>query len=174
MNSEIKSLQDRVLWCIAGDGERDVILHGNWGDICNKKPFNWNSRSPGYETKEELIEKQGILPSPCTECGSPIQTNYYEPTKTRLIEKNVCFSCDHWLGKIDIKDNPRTVRVNNTHYYIEDDAPNAPFQGFGGQKFVILFDDGRKVVTRNLWCQGNIPSRFRDRLPDNARFLWIY
>jgi hypothetical protein len=148
------------------DGEYKII--GDEWDVVVKLRSSF--RSQGYDTKEELIEGQCILSEPCKICGGIVHTNFIDSVKIKLTEQNICYTCNFWSEKIDIKDNPRTVRVNGTHYWIEDDKPNAAFQGFGGSKFDIQFNDGRKVVTHNLWCQGDIPLRFRDLLPDNAIF----
>jgi hypothetical protein len=44
--------------------------------------------------------------------------------------------------------------------------------GFGGSEFRILPDDGREVIiSHNVWCQGEVPKKFRKVLPDNAIFL---
>lgn len=43
--------------------------------------------------------------------------------------------------------------------------------GMGGRGFEIEFLDGRKVTTVNLWGQGEIPTEFRDRLPDNVKAI---
>lgn len=82
------------------------------------------------------------------------------------------FSREFWDSKLAIKDDARTVRVDGEHYWIGDEnAPKyAGSRGFGGSRFVIVFHDGRRVVSTNLWTQGVIPPSYRDRLPDNARF----
>ncbi len=89
------------------------------------------------------------------------------------IGKN-CFDCSFWLEKIKMspEDEAGRVIVNGQHYRIGNDAAG-PFRGFGGRKFTVLFQDGRIVETTNLWCQGEIPERFRKMLPDNAVFLKI-
>lgn len=61
--------------------------------------------------------------------------------------------------------------INGTHYVIEpEDDPETYFRGFGGAKFQIEFNDGYRVVTTNLWCQGEPSEEWRDKFPDNARF----
>ena len=82
--------------------------------------------------------------------------------KGELIERDVVLEL--------IKDKPTTVRVDGDHYICCPNT-NAYFKGFGGREFKILFDDGRKVVSQNLWHQGNIPESHRKRLPNNAKFL---
>lgn len=92
---------------------------------------------------------------------------------SKIMEKeNVCNSCAFWLEKIALTDE-NTVVVNGTRYTIGKEDPTLYFKGFGGREFNIEFFDGRKVVSHNLWCQGNIPERFRSypELQDNALFV---
>lgn len=53
------------------------------------------------------------------------------------------------------------------HYWIGDENVEC-CRGFGGDKFVIRFKDGKEVTTTNLWYQGAIPKHFQKILPDNA------
>lgn len=128
------------------------------------------SLSPGYSTIKELKEKQGVLPIPCT-CGSLIDTTYHEPTKSELIASNICFFCNFWIGWVKKKNQSNIARINGSHYVVGSDNPKAYFKGFGGRKFIIEFDDGRIVETKNLWHQGYIPDHFKEQLPDNAVFI---
>ena len=77
-----------------------------------------------------------------------------------------------WLEKIALTDE-NTVVVNGKRYTIGKEDPNLLFKGFGGARFDIEFFDGRKIVSHNLWCQGDIPEEFRSypELQDNARFV---
>jgi hypothetical protein len=109
----------------------------------------------------------------CTSCGATYDPTHTNPDSTHgrfMGAKKVCFGCAFWSDKLNIADHSRVARIDGTHYFYEDDKDGG-FKGFGGRKFEIKFHDGRTVVTRNLWCQGNIPAHFRDRLPDNAEFL---
>ncbi|GGY88793.1 hypothetical protein CP967_31265 [Streptomyces nitrosporeus] len=60
----------------------------------------------------------------------------------------------------------RRVVVDGQHYSIGPGNSG----GFGGRRFDIEFFDGRKVTTHDLWSQGTIPPKHRERYPDNARF----
>lgn len=95
-----------------------------------------------------------------------------------------CFHEDFWSQKLLWKlngdrtpDGSMVARIRGRHYVIKPDAPSGihGFQGFGGCEFVIAFIDGPHkgmvVITRNLWHQGEIPSRFRAQLSDNAVFF---
>lgn len=72
-------------------------------------------------------------------------------------------------GTRDQDDPARRVVVDGRHYLIGDDKPGG-FKGYGGSRFEIAFFDGRKVTTRDLWHQGTIPPKWRERFPNNARF----
>ncbi|MFB8071104.1 hypothetical protein [Streptomyces californicus] len=63
-------------------------------------------------------------------------------------------------------DESRRVVVDGQHYSIGPGASG----GFGGRRFDIEFFDGRRVTTHDLWSQGTIPPKHRERYPDNARF----
>lgn len=110
----------------------------------------------------------------CTICGKTDNLGrWMECDMTKIMEKeNVCFHCAFWFEKIAQTDE-NTVVVNGTRYTIGDENPKLYFKGFGGAEFNIEFFDGRKVVSHNMWCQGEIPERFRSypELQDNARFV---
>lgn len=160
---------NKKVWVIAYGSHVGKIIHGDWSDIISKRLFNWTSCSRAYKTKKELVAGEGILSLPCNECGSPISACY--TNKSDLISRNLCFGCNHWYEKLSIKDHKNVARIGGSHYQIEPDNPKAAFQGFGGSKFTIRFNDGREVTTRNLWHQGEIPKWFRSRLTDNAVFI---
>ncbi len=120
----------------------------------------------------------------CSECHSFIYDQMMNGAV--MMERKLCFSCNYWFewahllpdelttllnGEDHKREAERCVRVNGKHYYYHDDEPGAAFQGHGGAKFTIKFNDGRQVITKNLWAQGTIPAHFRDRLPDNAQFI---
>lgn len=136
---------------------------GKYGTMCG-----------GYSSKEELIEKAKIHSSPCVECGGVITLNYFDPTPKILTTKCVCFSCNHWLEVEEEKDNPRRVFVKGVAYWRKDYRNIADRDkhvlGFSGQEFRIKMHSGEEYLTNDLWCNGTIPKRFLQRLPDNAIF----
>lgn len=117
----------------------------------------------------------------CVECDKSEKARYMNPTKSQMIERQLCFGCNFWTEKLEIRDDSNTVRVKGVHYIIgpeklKNEHKLSPYmrnavRGHGGAKFMVYFNDGRIVETNNLWCQGDIPDGFRDRLPDNATFL---
>jgi len=139
----------------------------------------WTSRSAWDETREGLIQRVGIMPS-CRECHRPYSTSYVEPYKSQMIAANTCFHCTFWLERLAEQHQPGHLIINGTCYSFDikrpilpEEAPN-PYgssRGFGGRRFKIrMLADGTIHETNNLWSQGTIPVRFRDRLPDNAAF----
>lgn len=105
----------------------------------------------------------------CRECGKHETGSWMADKQEDLEARQLCFGCGFWEEHVDRKDNSNVARIDGVHYIIGN--PNQRrFRGFAGRRFEIIFDDGREVETNNLWCQGKIPQRFKDRLPNNAVF----
>lgn len=81
------------------------------------------------------------------------------------IERLKQHSRDFW-SKIAARTDDRLVIARGTAYSIgsPDDNP----RGFGGSVWRIAFFDGRVIRCNSLWCLGDIPDDWRERLPDNA------
>jgi hypothetical protein len=118
----------------------------------------------------------------CVECGERHTRRWAPCMASELRGAKLCFNCHFWQEKVDWSNDPaerdRCVRVNGNHYHIGEEpteeerrASGGVGIGYGGTKIRIRFNDGRVVETRNLWHQGNIPERFKGRLPDNASFI---
>lgn len=107
----------------------------------------------------------------CKECKEKIEFNYYKAVIQIMKQKQLCFNCLFWTEYIELKNKSESVRIKGEHYWIgEEDGP-FHFRGFGGKKFKIRFKNSKEITTTNLWYQGEIPDRFRDRLPNNAEFI---
>lgn len=114
--------------------------------------YQWNRAGGSIQAiREEKDEYRGV----CVECN--IRTKG---------EKTICSLCGHWLEHIEHTSDKRIV-VDGAHYLV------GPVGGFGGAKWVIEFLDPTRegFTTHQLWYQGTIPSHFKDRIPDNARFI---
>jgi len=116
-----------------------------------------STKDPLYQTKIT-----------CCTCGKEETLHWNSEVNACLNEGKLCFTCDFWLEKLTIKDDPETVRAGGQHFHIGKDDRKFPFRGFGGAKFKIRFHDGRYVESKNVWTQGDIPDRFKHLLPDNA------
>lgn len=101
----------------------------------------------------------------CRECGATERPRSWA-NGAELERAALCFGCHYWHEAIALAADPRSVRLDGVHRFIGDEG--AASRGHYGARFVVTFLDGRTVTTSNLWHQGEIPARFRDRLPDNA------
>lgn len=112
----------------------------------------------------------------CKICGKEIDSNrYYKDVGETLKEQQMCFYCNFWRERLeeDAKRPPHTwCVIDGTHYVIEPDEPGNYFQGFGGAEFNIEFNDGTRITTHNLWCQGEPEEDYwKEKFPDNAKFV---
>lgn len=104
----------------------------------------------------------------CVICDKEIEESCYSH---KVICGDKCFYIDFWNDKVKIKDDKQTVRIDGKHYHIGEENSKSSFRGFGGDKCIIKFFDGREIVSTNLWHNGEIPDDFKVLLPDNAEFV---
>lgn len=150
-----------------------VRKHPRYGNWCVYQQNSSGDHSINFKTEAEAQAKldEWRAVGICGECGDVLNDGYMEPSKTEIRTKQRCLGCLFWLRYVATRDDKTHAIVNGQHYVITPDAPRAAFQGHGGARFDIRFKDGREVTTCNLWAQGRIPERFRERLPDNAEFV---
>lgn len=106
----------------------------------------------------------------CPTCNREVGT--FVSDERSLKEKGECFECSIWRERLPLVGDPDIAIIDGTFYSIGDENDPSPFRGFGGDKFVIRFKDGREVTTTNLWCGGEISEHWRPQFPDNADFDW--
>lgn len=99
---------------------------------------------------------------------------------------------EFWLPRIKEYHQEPIVVIDNVYYGVAKDSQRpGPGDGYGGRSFTIhvlnnaaaqkLQEAGLNIhrdahlrwvlKTRNLWNGGRIPPVFRDRLPNNAKFI---
>lgn len=111
----------------------------------------------------------------CSVCGDEHELRWVKALSSRLKQDRICFTCDFWKRRVEwAAEHPdESVVVDGSAFSIRPDlSPETDrwLAGMNGSKNVILFNDGRRVVSRNLWHNGEVPERWRDQLPDNAVF----
>lgn len=110
----------------------------------------------------------------CKICGKEFDaTHFVDDVEHQMKENCMCFTCNFWRDMLeeDAKRPPHThCMIDGTHYVIGDEDSKSYFRGFGGARFQIEFNDGHRVVTTNLWCQGNPEGYWKEKFPDNAKF----
>lgn len=80
-----------------------------------------------------------------------------------MVDNHLCFSCALWELRAQ-KENH--LVIDGVRYSLGPGNSG----GMGGRKFTIEYFDGKVIETRDLWCQGEVPEYFKDRIPDTARF----
>ena len=106
----------------------------------------------------------------CPTCGQELGKSWSDENSMK--EHGECFECALWRERLPLVKNPDVAIIDGTFYTIGDENDPSPFRGFGGDKFVIKFKDGREVTTTNLWCGGHISEAWKPQFPDNADFDW--
>ena len=111
----------------------------------------------------------------CSVCEKTEESIWNEETNEELATHNMCFNCNFWREKVSWLTNPdylnRQTIVNGCHFMVNESVLNGFMQGSGGTPYYIHYNDGRKVVSRNVWQQGDIPKLWKDKLKDNAVFV---
>lgn len=110
----------------------------------------------------------------CKICGKEFPEDQYSDEYQIPMNRNqMCFDCTFWNKRLE-KDKtlpPHTAcMIDGTHYIVADENEKSSFRGFGGNKFVIKFNDGTEVTTTNLWCQGEPKGYWKEKFPNNANF----
>jgi hypothetical protein len=132
------------LWTVNGEGS-----------------YTWNEALAFVDTIATMPAVETLT---CVSCGHRELLNWMNDKKQRLLERQLCFACDHWQ---DVFDDPSALFAPGAFwgdlklhaYTIGDEDQANGFRGFGGNRFVLQFADGRKVVTTNLWHLGELPER---------------
>ena len=106
----------------------------------------------------------------CPTCGKELSNRSWEENSIK--EHGECFECSLWRERLPLVGNSNVAIIDGTFYTIDDEDSKDPFRGFGGDKFVIRFKDGREITTTNLWCGGNISEAWKPKFPNNADFNW--
>ena len=133
------------------------------------------SLSTAYNSREELFADNGLSDDlKCIECGGYVKTkNWFGKVGDSLKKRKLCFSCNHYFEAIETAGDPRRVIINGSLYWRKDWNSTAPSHclGFSGSVHNIKMNSGEIYKTNDLWFNGDIPERFKDRLKDNAVFI---
>ena len=130
----------------------------------------WVKCSCGWPIDGEFCHGGDVKCGFCIECGAQLTFEWADEFMTQIRLRRMCFTCNFWQEKVEWTDG---IRIEGTHYHAssEDVPQRTIFRGFGGSPHYIEMFDGRLIESRNLWCQGAVPHNWKERLPDNARFL---
>lgn len=108
----------------------------------------------------------------CSICKVEYDPNEFDlrnPLPKLMRDRGLCFNCAFWTNKIESPDSNREI-VNGEHYVFSKNTSQY-FQGSGGRPFYAIHNDGSLIFSNSVWYQGVIPERFREKLPDTAKFV---
>jgi hypothetical protein len=112
-------------------------------------------------------ERPKTSAKPCAACGAKnFSLTFVESTRAKMEARCLCFSCNHWTDRLGNVDT-----IIDGHTYGPGSRTSGSLRGMAGRRFDIEYFDGRRITTYDLWSGGAIPAHFKDKFPDNARFL---
>jgi hypothetical protein len=149
-----------------------AFTHDRW--CLRQVSVDGGSHEMGFATREEAEAEYARLEAVgrCVECNDVLYDHWFDDVKQQVLTRKLCHTCLFWTDYVETRTDPTHAVVGGRHYVYKADTPDGfrGFVGHGGAEFAFIFTDGRRVVSRNVWAQGTVPTWFRDRLPDNAVF----
>lgn len=110
---------------------------------------------------------------PCPGCDATnFPISYSGAEGKRMAETGECFICAFW--ELKALENHDIVIDNRLYGIGPEPGPNTnrSHLGMSGRRFDIeFFNTGKRYTTHNLWSGGEIPEKYRDRIPNTARFV---
>jgi len=103
----------------------------------------------------------------CVICNKEIEKSEFT---NAILCSALCYNNHFWEEKVRLHDE-YTVIADGDRYHLTPSNSGAGWKGFGGATFYVHFHDGRKIQCSNVWHQGEVPPNFKERLPDNAKFI---
>jgi len=164
-----------AMWCLCqkwGDGRK-------WDGACN---CGVGTRAHPHAEPDSRLGKYPWVA--CEKCGVIQHMTYsgYENRDPATVR--FCFSCQLWHDKLARRNDLGFVVEGGRQYAFDASRPyvqerkayggQPSFLGFAGARWEIQFFSGRRIITNDLWCGGDVPLIWRPLFPDNATFLWRF
>lgn len=126
---------------------------------------------PNFKTEVEYHEYL------CSGCGKGAANTFAEPSRTRMLERLLCWSCNFWRdfeAKVE-RDHPHMTIIGG-HVYGPGSRTTGEMRGMAGRRFDIEFiapsvHAGKRITTFDLWSGSAMPDALKAKFPDTARFL---
>jgi len=156
-----------------------------WGVLVRNETSGGQSTSnaggglTSREVAEEFVEDHlfGALRDwyRCRTCGCLTGDGWHQLDGLRLRSEQSCHECDFWRRVVAQRAASPGIFavVKGCVYQVgPEPAPGSERSGLGhgGRRFEIVWRDGRRVVTTNLWHRGQVSPAFRCVFPDDADF----
>jgi hypothetical protein len=158
------------MWRREGHGIPYGTFKGpRWATVAGKRVKVDDSPTYTVSPADVMREKLADHDDRCGECGRWIEYGGQFGFERSRAPLPFCWLCSFWLARVNETAPGKFVSQSFTYYGIGSHKTPSPHNGFGGSWWVVRFlADGREVETCDLWCGGEIPERFRDRLPVTA------
>lgn len=113
----------------------------------------------------------------CVGCGETAQNTYCEPIRTSMLDRRLCYHCNHWVDfERRLEREHRQMTIIDGHVYGPGNRTTGSFRGMAGRRFDIEYIEpsiyaGQRTTTFDLWSGSDLPPALRRKFPDTARFL---
>jgi hypothetical protein len=113
----------------------------------------------------------------CRKCGKHARNSYSEPTKTNMLERKLCFTCNYWEDrKVEFVGEHRKMTIIDGHVYSPGNRTSGSFRGMAGRRFDIEYIApsiyaSQRITTFDLWSGSTMPEELQALFPDTAIFL---
>lgn len=107
----------------------------------------------------------------CKECGEEVNSDAIT-SGNEYAEKQLCVTCDQFTNILNEFETDSYVVIDKVCYHVSTASRTISDRGFSGRVFKIRLKASSFIFeTDNLWCCGDVPKHFQDRLPDTAKFI---
>lgn len=113
----------------------------------------------------------------CTGCGAVARNTYSEPSRTNMLERRLCYTCNYWRDfAAQLEREHVEMTIIDGHVYGPGNRTSGSFRGMAGRRFDIEYIEpsihaGKRITTFDLWSGSTLPDHLRQRFSDTARFL---
>jgi hypothetical protein len=113
----------------------------------------------------------------CKGCDKESSNTYVEPTRTRMLERLLCFACNYWREfEEKLESDHARMTIIDGRAYTPGNRTSGEMRGMAGRRFDIEYiapsvHAGKRITTFDLWSGSDMPDRLKAKYPDTARFL---
>jgi hypothetical protein len=110
----------------------------------------------------------------CEICGREFNGIFFSAPYNHICNNSECFNEKFWRVKEEAYEAGEPFIIIDGELYFNGgytESSDKKMIGFGGRRFDIRMNNGKEIMTNNLWYNGKIPENHREKLADNATFI---
>lgn len=105
----------------------------------------------------------------CEVCGKDILWSQYSNCTICSSKCHTKYFWKNFIKNINIKNiNERKILIDGSEAFIYE-PHDISKETFSGRQFELKFNDNHVEISNYIWFVGNIPSEFKEHLPDNIK-----